>query len=77
VARAVDRYQVWWKSLASALPITPLCEVNFHMNSVAYTSFPADVNALLAWVEDLLPPLGKPCSTYFLYSMYLANIELN
>ncbi|KAL2022079.1 hypothetical protein VTK56DRAFT_6123 [Thermocarpiscus australiensis] len=54
VARAVDRYETWWKSLCGR----PLTEQDMDMpGSVAYSKFPTDPNVVIAWGEDMLPPL--------------------
>jgi hypothetical protein len=65
VARAVDRYETWWKSLMRMLPGRPLSEADMDkINSPAYAGFPRDTNAAMAWTEFMLPPLGQwPVST--------------
>lgn len=55
VARAVDRYEAWWKSL----PGRPLSERDMdELGSVAYANFPTSLNRPMEWTEDMLPPLG-------------------
>ncbi|KAK4223575.1 hypothetical protein QBC38DRAFT_45740 [Podospora fimiseda] len=55
VARAVDRYETWWKTL----PGKPLTEFDMETpGSTTYADFPSDVPMLLfGWNEENLPPL--------------------
>ncbi|GAB1309863.1 Alpha-ketoglutarate-dependent sulfonate dioxygenase [Madurella fahalii] len=54
VARAVERYETWWKSL----PGRPLTERDMDMpGSPVYTNFPASPNGTMVWIESMLPPL--------------------
>ena len=54
VARAVDRYEAWWKSM----PQNPLTEQEMKAeNSVAYALFPFTSTGLFPWSEKNLPPL--------------------
>lgn len=60
VARAVDRYEKWWRSLSA--PVAAFCLSEQDMkspDSTAYAAFPASrPDAAMIWTEDMLPPLG-------------------
>jgi hypothetical protein len=59
VARAVDRYETWWNSLARLLNRRPLCEFDMDKaGSGRYAEFPTASDSILHWTEDTLPPLG-------------------
>jgi hypothetical protein len=59
VARAVDRYETWWKSLMAASPSRPLSEADMEIRGFPmFEGFPTDQRALMWWLEDMLPPLG-------------------
>ncbi|KAK3393886.1 hypothetical protein B0H63DRAFT_387233 [Podospora didyma] len=54
VARAVERYEVWWKML----PGRPLTERDMEDNSSeAYMNFTSALADLVVWNESMLPPL--------------------
>ncbi|KAM7184757.1 Protein of unknown function (DUF1399) domain containing protein [Rhypophila sp. PSN 637] len=54
VARAVERYEVWWKSM----PAYPLTEQLMSENpSNYYTRFPIDAGHAMKWETNMLPPL--------------------
>ncbi len=56
IARAVDRYEAWWKSM----PQQPLSEQEMLVpSSAAYAQFPYKAENLVAWTETSLPPLGE------------------
>lgn len=60
VARAVDRYETWWKFLMKKLPGRPLSESNMDVpGSTMYEKFPTDPSAVLRWTKNMLPPLGE------------------
>lgn len=54
LARAVDRYETWWKALSQYR----LCEKDMEEVSEKYLSFPNGVDDY-PWTVDNLPPLGK------------------
>lgn len=56
VARAVDRYETWWKMLNDSPPLTEDDRLDSH--SPAFIDFPKAGTAQF-WTEDILPPLGK------------------
>ncbi|KAL2195576.1 hypothetical protein P885DRAFT_40172 [Corynascus similis CBS 632.67] len=59
VARAVDRYQIWWQYLMEFLPGEPLKEYNMDSpGSLQYSGFPCQSDSVLHWREDMLPPLA-------------------
>ncbi|KAK0630340.1 hypothetical protein B0T17DRAFT_219005 [Bombardia bombarda] len=54
VARAVERYEVWWKSI----PGQQLCEGHMEAEtSQGYMNFATDMSTVLNWTEEMLPPL--------------------
>ncbi|KAK4032417.1 glycine-rich domain-containing protein 1 [Parachaetomium inaequale] len=58
VARAVDRYETWWRHLTTLLPGRPLTEDDMLMaGTSAYSAFPSNIDAVFHWDEDMLPPL--------------------
>jgi hypothetical protein len=57
VARAVDRYEAWWKWLASQQSAQPVSVADIDTGLDGYLNFPVDVERVMAWTEDLLPPL--------------------
>ncbi|KAK4249025.1 hypothetical protein C7999DRAFT_39873 [Corynascus novoguineensis] len=58
VARAVDRYQIWWQYLMEFLPGEPLKEYNMDTpGSRQYSEFTCQSGSVLHWREDMLPPL--------------------
>lgn len=59
VARAVDRYETWWKRLASATRDQRLTQRRIEQSDPEYLSFPTDVEAVMVWTKDMLPPLGE------------------
>jgi len=57
VARAVDRYESWWRSLPKGYMLT---EQDMEQEGNArYSRFPS-TGALIDWKEHMLPPLGTP-----------------
>lgn len=54
VARAVERYEAWWKTFAG----TPLTEEMLDTGGPEYFSFPTESQPM-HWTESMLPPLGK------------------
>ena len=58
VARAVDRYETWWRTLPGAgapLSESDLCDPS----SSSHVGFPVGTHDKpLQWTEELLPPLG-------------------
>lgn len=55
VARAVERYEVWWKSM----PGFPLSEKMMETpNAEYYLVFPTETSHAMKWSADKLPPLG-------------------
>lgn len=55
VARAVDRYEVWWKSM----PAYPLTEgLTADKGAGYYSTFPTDASQAMLWDANMLPPLG-------------------
>ena len=60
VARAVDRYETWWKFLTKEMASRHLKEVDMNVpGSPQYDGFPTEVETVLQWTENMLPPLGK------------------
>ncbi|KAK4129812.1 hypothetical protein N657DRAFT_640483 [Parathielavia appendiculata] len=58
IARAVHRYETWWKSLMDVFPQRPLSEADMEIPGfVMYEGFPTDRKAVFRWREDMLPPL--------------------
>lgn len=55
VARAVDRYETWWKLLGENIMLTE--EDMADPDSYKFTKFP--ISRRLIWEERILPPLGK------------------
>jgi hypothetical protein len=55
VARAVDRYETWWKRLGENIMLTE--EDMAEPDSYRYQKFP--ISRRLIWEERMLPPLGK------------------
>ncbi|KAM7186669.1 hypothetical protein V8F20_011302 [Naviculisporaceae sp. PSN 640] len=54
VARAVDRYQAWWKSM----PASPLTEgVMADKGAGYYSTFATDASQAMKWNANMLPPL--------------------
>jgi hypothetical protein len=61
VARAVDRYEAWWRHLKTLLPGRPLTEADMFIPGFSsYSGFPSNLDAVFHWSEDMLPPLGEP-----------------
>jgi hypothetical protein len=60
VARAVDRYETWWKSLMAASGSRQLSESDMEIRGFPmFEGFPTDHwEAHMGWDEDMLPPLG-------------------
>ncbi|KAK3395823.1 hypothetical protein B0T20DRAFT_419958 [Sordaria brevicollis] len=55
LARAAQRYEVWWNSLPGGQPLT---ERDMEEDTgFEYLTFPTDDNATFDWTEDKLPPL--------------------
>jgi len=61
VARAVDRYEGWWKSLMKQVSgeILTCTDINYFLGSPRYSGFPTNVDSVLRWTDDMLPPLGE------------------
>lgn len=59
VARAVDRYEAWWKWLARRHATQPAVSVrDIDAGDAAYRDFPVDdEGCVVPWTEDMLPPL--------------------
>jgi hypothetical protein len=55
VARAVDRYESWWNTLAESDMLTE--KDMAEPDSYKYNKFPT--SRKLVWTEEMLPPLGK------------------
>lgn len=55
VARAIDRYETWWKLLGENVMLTE--EDMADPDSDKFKKFP--ISRRLIWVERILPPLGK------------------
>lgn len=71
VAQAVDRYEVWWKSLTVSLKARPLTEDDMRLpSSPSYRVFTSGPSARLCWSEETLPPLGT-AAPFFLASLGL------
>ncbi len=61
VARAVDRYETWWKSLINMQPTRPLAEGDMTVAGFElYATFPTHGGSFSRMAEDMLPPLGDP-----------------
>ena len=60
VARAVERYEAWWRSF----PTSPLSEADMMaVWSDRYVGFPQESgHPSIEWTEQMLPPLGMPPS---------------
>lgn len=56
VARAVDRYEAWWRLQGDGPPLTEMDRDEEHSHS--FSDFPKAGIAKF-WAEDTLPPLGK------------------
>lgn len=77
VARAVDRYETWWKSLMRVLPTRPLTETDMNIAGFEmYADFPTRVDSLLGVTEDMLPPLGKPALAPSPPALFITNSPL-
>lgn len=60
VARAVDRYERWWRSLIAMQPTRPLNEGDMTVAGLElYATFPTHVDSFSHMAEDMLPPLGE------------------
>lgn len=60
VARAVDRYEAWWKAMVRRHGGPPLSEKDMDIgHSTRYAAFPTGTHALLFGSEEELPPLGR------------------
>lgn len=57
VARAVDRYEAWWKSIEGTLLTVNDMLAN---SQSAYLSF-TETTARFEWADAILPPLGMAC----------------
>ncbi|KAK4202939.1 hypothetical protein QBC40DRAFT_251640 [Triangularia verruculosa] len=57
VARASERYEVWWKSLPGQRILSERDMQEPARDQDAYAKFPADANLGFGWREDMLPPL--------------------
>ncbi|KAK4096990.1 hypothetical protein N658DRAFT_562095 [Parathielavia hyrcaniae] len=58
VAKAVHRYETWWKALMDTFLQRPLTEADMEIPGLAsYAGFPTDRQAVLQWKENMLPPL--------------------
>jgi hypothetical protein len=58
VARAVDRYETWWKCHMRLPDSRPLREYDMDdVGSDRYAEFPTAAESILHWTEDTLPPL--------------------
>ncbi|KAK4154673.1 hypothetical protein C8A00DRAFT_14193, partial [Chaetomidium leptoderma] len=58
VARAVDRYEAWWKAMVRGHGGPPLSERDMDIgHSVRYADFPTGIHELLFASEEELPPL--------------------
>jgi hypothetical protein len=59
VARAVDRYEAWWRSMSADVP--PVTEEDMELgNTSSYENFPnADAGDSTLWKWEMLPPLGR------------------
>jgi hypothetical protein len=59
VARAVDRYEVWWQAMVKITGATPLKEHDMTPGYAKYSEFPSNTHGTMHWDEGMLPPLGE------------------
>lgn len=59
LARAVDRYETWWKAISRSKEMLTESDM-MKTHGSKYIDFPTS-GALLPWSDDLIPPLGM-CS---------------
>jgi len=73
VARAVERYEAWWKSM----PAFQLTEKHMETPAEYYLAFPTETSHAMQWSADKLPPLGMLWISYPISLKWTATISAN